>query len=273
MEVFSRPSTTTIPPPVTTPQPAIFFRTATQKSVRVVTSSSVVLPSLSSSQGSSVLSVDLPELKRPQRHQESQAAVQDVDDKVLRPQPLVSVPANEPARQQQTSVVVSSSLGSDAGFVRTNIPTEVRVIDHHNPAEAPTTQRPEATTVSIYALDPFYGSRLSRIDVIFHQLNVVEEGCREQIVCNIYKNPKAFTPFSDFLSRQLTVKLEELQRPKVSDERILRFFRYLKAAKEGQDGSDCQAKYPECLVDTTTLSHQPIMKAFEKVSILRNAAG
>lgn len=79
-EVFSRPSTTTIPPPVTTPQPAIFFRTATQKSVRVVTSSSVVLPSLSSSQGSSVLSVDLPELKRPQRHQESQAAVQDVND-------------------------------------------------------------------------------------------------------------------------------------------------------------------------------------------------
>lgn len=48
-------------------------------------------------------------------------------------------------------------------------------------AEAPTTQRPEATTVSIYALDPFYGSRLSRIDVIFHQLNMVEEGCREQV--------------------------------------------------------------------------------------------
>lgn len=272
-KVFSRLSTTTPSPPVTTPQPAIFFRTATQKSVRVVTSSSVVLPSLSSSQGSSVLSVDLPELKRPQRHQESQAAVQDVNDKAPQPQPLVSAPVSEPARQQHTSVVVSSSLPTDPGFVRTNIPTEVRIVDHQNPAEAFTTQKPTATTVSVYALDPFYGSRLSRIDVIFHQLNMAEEGCREQVVCNIYKNPKAFTPFSDFLSRQLTVKLEELQRPKVSDERILRFFRYLKAAKEGQDGSDCQAKYPECLVDTTTLSHQPIMKAFEKVSILRNAAG
>lgn len=79
--------------------------------------------------------------------------------------------------------------------------------------------------------------------------------------------------FSSFFCSPFSRKLEELQRPKVSDERILRFFRYLKAAKEGQDGSDCQAKYPECLVDTTTLSHQPIMKAFEKVSILRNAAG
>ena len=33
----------------------------------------------------------------------------------------------------------------------------------------------------VYALDPFYGPRLSRIDVIFSQLSVETEGCRQQV--------------------------------------------------------------------------------------------
>ena len=64
--------------------------------------------------------------------------------------------------------------------------------------------------------------------------------------------------------------MEELQRPKVSDARILRFFRYLQAAKAGQDGNDCLIKYSDCATDTTRLSHKPIIDAYKKVSILMN---
>lgn len=38
-------------------------------------------------------------------------------------------------------------------------------------------------SVPVYALDPFYGPRLSRIDAIFFQMKLDEdeEGCREQV--------------------------------------------------------------------------------------------
>ncbi|KAF2347677.1 hypothetical protein FHG87_021565 [Trinorchestia longiramus] len=124
--------------------------------------------------------------------------------------------------------------------------------------------------IPVYSLDPFYGPRLSRIDAIFFQMKLDEdqEGCREQVVCNMYKNPDVYTPLSDFLSRQLTVTLEELQKPQVADERILRFFRYLQAARSGQDGGDCIVKYSQCSQDTTRLAHKPILDAFHKVSDL-----
>ena len=64
--------------------------------------------------------------------------------------------------------------------------------------------------------------------------------------------------------------LEELQKPQVADERILRFFRYLQAARTGQDGGDCLEKYNNCAQDTTRLSHKPILDAFYKVSDLMN---
>ena len=64
--------------------------------------------------------------------------------------------------------------------------------------------------------------------------------------------------------------LDELKKPQVADERILRFFRYLQAARTGQDGGDCLQKYPTCAQDTTKLSHKPIIDAFYKVSDLMN---
>ncbi|XP_068211884.1 uncharacterized protein [Palaemon carinicauda] len=359
-------TTAATPRTTVTSRPAVFVRTATQKSVRVVTSSSFVVPESPEANDA------LRELKRPQRHQQSTATQQQISNQVKPKQPLpvhqplpleqttpaparpvaaavqqsapaaqqqprpagqqpviqAAIPILQPQRQapQQQAAILQQQQAAlaqqqrpalaqqqrpalaqqqqrpfvqpavqefpsqqalvandNTGFVRTNIPANIKIVDHRpaqgfglgpKPSEEPTTTTPATTTtpMPIYALDPFYGSRLSRVDVIFHQLGVEEEGCREQVVCNIYKNPDVYTPYSDFLSRQLTVKLEELQRPKVSDERILRFFRYLKAAREGQDGSDCNAKYPECDIDTTQLSHKPIMNAFQKVSLLMNAA-
>ncbi|XP_064092076.1 uncharacterized protein LOC135205430 [Macrobrachium nipponense] len=370
------PAPATTPATIVTSRPAVFVRTATQKSVRVVTSSSFVVPNAPEAKEDS-----LRELKRPQRHQQSSPSLQQISNQVKTQQslpvhqplpleqttaaplpppstpsavqkaPLVqysvqeaprqptgpviqpAVPLLQPqkqAAQQQAAIIQQQAAlaqqqqaalakqqqaalaqqqqaaltqqqqrpviqpaiqefpsqqalvaNQDGGFVRTNLPTNIKIVDHRpaqgfglgpRPASEPTATPTTTTPMPIYALDPFYGSRLSRVDVIFHQLGVEDEGCREQVVCNIYKNPDVYTPYSDFLSRQLTVRLEELQKPKVSDERILRFFRYLKAAREGQDGSDCNAKYPQCEIDTTQLSHKPIMNAFQKVSLLMNAA-
>lgn len=357
-----------IPSDFITPRPAVFVRTATQKSVRVVTSSSFVVPEAAPLTAAAAAAPapgsqnELPDLKRPQRHQQSNPVPQQIPTEVKneqsiplhqrlpqhqqqqqqpvqqpkpqfhqqqqpvqqpvqqptpqfhhqqqpvqqpkpqfqhqqqpvqqpnpqfqhqqQPLPLQQRPPQQPLPLQQGPIQHQQfppnarPQDEGIGFVRTNVPTSIQVVEHR-PAQGfgfgskPSTEAPTTTTpMPIYALDPFYGARLSRTDVIFHQLGVEDEGCREQVVCNIYKNPDVYTPFSDFLSRQLTVKLEELQKPKVSDERILRFFRYLKAAREGQNGSDCNAKYPECHFDTTSLSHKPIMNAFQKVSLLINA--
>ncbi|XP_042223263.1 uncharacterized protein LOC121867414 [Homarus americanus] len=259
----------------TTPHPAIFFRTATRKSVRVVTSSSVVTqPTISSGN-------TLPELRRPPRHQESlQSPTQELPNS-QKPQEVIAA-TPQPVNAHIVNTEQQSLLRhtGNNGFVRTNVPASITVVDHRRAQGFGLGARPEAqvtppsssTPVPVYALDPFYGPRLSRIDFIFDELKLKEEGCREQVVCNIYRNPEVYIPLSDLLSRQLTVTLEQLQRPKVADERILRFFRYLKAAREGQDGSDCGIKYPECRIDTTTFSHKPILNAFQKVSLLMDAA-
>ncbi|XP_071538905.1 uncharacterized protein [Panulirus ornatus] len=261
------------PAPATTPQPAIFFRTVTEKSVRVVTSSSVVTPPTVSF--ASETKNALPDLRRPPRHQESQSLSQ-VLASTTKPQPPKLQPPGPQVKIQQDTASVAPRLDPlRKGFVRTNVPTSIKVVDHRPAQGFGLVTEPQGSTtttaVPIYALDTFYGSRLSRIDAIFHQMKVEEEGCREQVVCNIYKNPDVYTPYSDFLSRQLTVTMEELQRPKVSDDRILRFFRYLRSAREGQDGSECQELYPECHIDTATLSHKPIMSTFERVSLLMDA--
>lgn len=52
--------------------------------------------------------------------------------------------------------------------------------------------------------DPFYGPILSKIDKTFLQLGFHEEGCRERLVCSMYKNPSKYTPHSNFVSAELS---------------------------------------------------------------------
>ncbi|KAG8231810.1 hypothetical protein J437_LFUL012639 [Ladona fulva] len=56
--------------------------------------------------------------------------------------------------------------------------------------------------------DPFYSPLLSRVDSVFKQLGRQTEGCRERLVCDLYRNPAKFAPFSNLVSAQLS-------RPKV----------------------------------------------------------
>lgn len=41
-------------------------------------------------------------------------------------------------------------------------------------------------------------------------------------------------------------ELNELRRPVSDNPEILRFFRYMKAARRGQEASDCMYSYPTC---------------------------
>jgi len=52
--------------------------------------------------------------------------------------------------------------------------------------------------------DPFYSPLLSRIDTVFKQLGYTTEPCRERLVCQMYKNPAKFAPYSNLISAQLS---------------------------------------------------------------------
>lgn len=41
-------------------------------------------------------------------------------------------------------------------------------------------------------------------------------------------------------------ELNELKKPTSDNADILRFFKYMRAAKDGQDGINCDANYKEC---------------------------
>ncbi|KAJ6637523.1 hypothetical protein Bhyg_10254 [Pseudolycoriella hygida] len=97
-------------------------------------------------------------------------------------------------------------------------------------------------------LDPFYSPILAKIDKIFLQLNVIDESCRERLVCNMYKNPAKYSPHSNFISAELSRDTAELRRPDSTNPAVIRFYRYVQAARDGQDQKDCQEFYKLCQI-------------------------
>lgn len=57
---------------------------------------------------------------------------------------------------------------------------------------------------SAAAADPFYGPMLARLDAVFSQLGVHDEGCKERVVCSMYKNPMRYSPHSNLVSAELS---------------------------------------------------------------------
>ncbi|CAO1435415.1 unnamed protein product [Diamesa serratosioi] len=97
--------------------------------------------------------------------------------------------------------------------------------------------------------DPFYSPLLSRLDAVFHQMGLgssADEMCREKFVCLIYANPAKYAPYSNLVSAQLSRELNELKKPTSENPDILRFFKYMRSAKDGQDGIDCEESYKKC---------------------------
>lgn len=122
--------------------------------------------------------------------------------------------------------------------------------------------------------DPFYSPLLSRLDAVFFSLGHTTEGCREYAVCAMYQNPARFAPYSNLVSAQLSRELNELRRPSSDNPDVLRFFRYMKAAKDGQDGVNCKESYSQCDVprgDPSLRQNQAMLATYQDIDKLVHA--
>ncbi|XP_055677132.1 uncharacterized protein LOC129786264 [Lutzomyia longipalpis] len=106
-----------------------------------------------------------------------------------------------------------------------------------------------ASSMLLTNYDPFYSPLLSRLDAIFQQLGLGtgEEACRQKLVCLMYASPAKYAPYSNLISAQLSRELNELKKPTSDNPDIMRFFKYMKAAKDGQDGVNCDMTNRDCI--------------------------
>ncbi|XP_072935356.1 uncharacterized protein Osi24 isoform X2 [Epargyreus clarus] len=133
-------------------------------------------------------------------------------------------------------------------------------------------QKIPASSMILSNYDPFYSPLLSRLDGIFARLGLAPtenaaddsnvqiggqtlsdvklEACREQLICLMYASPAKYAPYSNLVSAQLSRELNELRRPVSDNPEILRFFRYMRAARRGQEGTDCMRAHPACAANT-----------------------
>ncbi|XP_058978766.1 uncharacterized protein LOC101891327 isoform X2 [Musca domestica] len=98
--------------------------------------------------------------------------------------------------------------------------------------------------------DPFYSPILLKIDKIIEQLGIKEEGCKERVVCSMYKDPERYSPHSNFVSAELSRDTNELQPITSTNPAVIRFFRLIQAARDGQDHKNCLTLYPDCNINT-----------------------
>ncbi|KAJ8684335.1 hypothetical protein QAD02_020127 [Eretmocerus hayati] len=122
--------------------------------------------------------------------------------------------------------------------------------------------------------DPFYSPLLSRLDAVFSSLGHTSEACREYAVCAMYRNPARYAPYSNLVSAQLSRELNELRKPSSDNPDVLRFFRYMKAAKDGQDGLRCEEAYPDCdsaRDDQTLRQNQAMLATYQDIDKLVHA--
>ncbi|XP_011646098.1 uncharacterized protein LOC105432833 isoform X2 [Pogonomyrmex barbatus] len=122
--------------------------------------------------------------------------------------------------------------------------------------------------------DPFYSPLLSRLDAVFSRLGHNTEGCREYAVCAMYRSPARYAPYSNLVSAQLSRELNELRKPSSDNPDVLRFFRYMKAAKDGQDGVKCEETYANCAnarEDQTLKQNQAMLATYQDINKLVQA--
>ncbi|KYM78007.1 hypothetical protein ALC53_11474 [Atta colombica] len=92
--------------------------------------------------------------------------------------------------------------------------------------------------------DEYYGPIIDRLEKIFGQLRFYEETCREMLVCSMYKNPVGYSPHSNLVSNELSRDPQELRRDVTGSTSSQKFYRYMNAARYGQNGGDCLKTYP-----------------------------
>ncbi|XP_044271469.1 uncharacterized protein LOC123015662 [Tribolium madens] len=133
-----------------------------------------------------------------------------------------------------------------------------------------------SSSLLLTSYDPFYSPLLSRLDAVFQQLGLGDdkspeiEKCRERLVCMMYANPAKYAPYSNLVSAQLSRELNELRKPASDNPDILRFFRYMKAAKDGQDGEECLA-HKGCSALSTSQASPAILTTYNEINKLVQA--
>ncbi|XP_075986723.1 DUF1676 domain-containing protein Osi17 [Anticarsia gemmatalis] len=98
------------------------------------------------------------------------------------------------------------------------------------------------------AAEKFYGTLVETIDVLLSQMGANELGCRERAVCALYGDPFKHTPYSNLVSGHLSKDSNELL-PAGDSKAALHYYRYVQAARDGQEQKDCVASYPNCDID------------------------
>ncbi|EDW84597.2 uncharacterized protein Dwil_GK13049 [Drosophila willistoni] len=94
--------------------------------------------------------------------------------------------------------------------------------------------------------DPFYSPILLKIDKIIEQMGLKNELCKERMVCEMYKDPSKYSPYSNFVSAELSRDASELEAVTHANEAVRRFYRLIQAARDGQDQKNCRTLHPQC---------------------------
>nr|XP_022918323.1 uncharacterized protein LOC111427417 [Onthophagus taurus] len=115
-------------------------------------------------------------------------------------------------------------------------------------AAPPTTSSTSTTKSPVY--DAFYSPILEKIDKVLLDIGFNDEPCRERLICSMYKDPVKFSPHSNLISAELSRDADELQKPTATNPAVIRFYKYVQAARDGQDQRDCLRLYPSCAVNT-----------------------
>ncbi|KAI5715152.1 hypothetical protein M8J77_011378 [Diaphorina citri] len=94
--------------------------------------------------------------------------------------------------------------------------------------------------------DAFFSPILGKVDQIFTSMGVYDEPCRERLVCNMYRTPNKYSPHSNLVSNELSRDPSELPKAAKISVPALRFYKYVQAARDGQDNNDCAKLYATC---------------------------
>ncbi|XP_065077071.1 uncharacterized protein Osi17 isoform X2 [Ochlerotatus camptorhynchus] len=120
------------------------------------------------------------------------------------------------------------------------IAKQQQIVNHQAFVQEGVTPRP---------VDQFYSPILQRLDKVFNSLGVADENCRERLVCAMYKAPIKYSPHSNYVSAELSRDATELQKPTSTNAAVIRFYRYVQAARDGQDQRDCRQTYSLCTIN------------------------
>ncbi|XP_032523570.2 uncharacterized protein LOC116774898 [Danaus plexippus] len=98
------------------------------------------------------------------------------------------------------------------------------------------------------AAEKFYGTLIDRINIILNSIGAKDFGCRERAICALYSDPFKHAPYSNLVSNELSKDSNELVPP-ADSKMALHYFRYVQAARDGQESKNCLDIYAKCNID------------------------